>query len=203
MHSKFLLSVQGYIGPSCGIIEKAEWANMQRFEEAGMKKYLVCIFMLIAMGLTGCAMDFDTKIEQDGFVYYCSDTEAFVYKYMWNGEEDSMSIEIPDYVDGKEVISVGGYHGRGVPCQFTVALPENIVGEGEGLNPYDITSDDVDETIYFDFNVNTDLEVEGYIDEKKSYYKIDDKIIEYVVRITINKNDEEDETLSTMDELRM
>lgn len=48
-----------------------------------------------------------------------------------------------------------------------------MADEGEWTNSHDITAD---ETRYLDFNVITNLEVKGYTEESKYYYKTNDNV---------------------------
>jgi hypothetical protein len=53
--------------------------------------------------------------------------QAFAADYHWDGDDAHRTIQIPDTVFGYSVTSLGGYMGRGVPCNFTVRLPDDYI----------------------------------------------------------------------------
>lgn len=90
--------------------------------------------IICAILLTGCSLDYSTTEEDGEFSYAVGKKKAFVYEYIWDGEEDSMTVIIPRKYDGKEIIGIGGFYGRGLPMKFKIDasayIDANIAGIG-------------------------------------------------------------------------
>ncbi|BAL00586.1 hypothetical protein OBV_33870 [Oscillibacter valericigenes Sjm18-20] len=70
---------------------------------------------------------------------------AFAAGFDWDGETEEISVVIPDTVKFSgsskscRVTKLGGFFGRGVPCQFGPMLP---IGNNEGQGPLDESTGD-------------------------------------------------------------
>ena len=53
--------------------------------------------------------------EKDGFAIYEGMFDCYAAQYAWDGK--STELTVPDTFNGKPITSLGGFYGRGVPCQ--------------------------------------------------------------------------------------
>lgn len=74
-----------------------------------------------------------SQTEDGKFDIGYSKRQAYISRYYWDGDEQNMTIEIPDNFNGVPVTRLGGYFGRGVPCPFFVEtvmdIDEQIIGD--------------------------------------------------------------------------
>lgn len=59
--------------------------------------------------------------------------EAFAGGYVWDGNDDTKTIIVPDRTHGVKITSLGGYYGKGFPTPFGAVLPEVYQSWGEGV----------------------------------------------------------------------
>lgn len=88
-----------------------------------MKKILaIGAAAVMLFALSGCWSDGGAE---GAFLFATQRKEAMVYEYQWDGDEENMTIVIPETYQGKyTVTTVGGYIGRGYPCPFAIWLGE-------------------------------------------------------------------------------
>jgi hypothetical protein len=97
-----------------------------------MKRHLLAfVCILIIAALSGCSLAYDSEnvISKDNMSFYYPSSmskRCFAGCYSWDGNKDSMNINIPDKIDGYAIKALGGYIGRGVPTPFGIKLPEEL-----------------------------------------------------------------------------
>ncbi len=75
-----------------------------------------------------------SQLEEDGafrIYYHKWSGNVLVGDYCWDGDENNMTVTIPDEADGKKINSLGGFIGRGAPLLFRINLPDSIEKNGE------------------------------------------------------------------------
>mgnify|MGYP003297850299 CR=1 FL=1 len=95
-------------------------------------KYVVCavllipvtVFLLMLYNATGWKQ-IETNSNFVRFDYHKWSGICVVGYYEWDGNEENMTITIPDEVDGKKVNSLGGTVGRGAPVRFDIVMPDD------------------------------------------------------------------------------
>lgn len=93
-----------------------------------MKKIIVLSIMVyMIMSCCGCCLEYGKKsLEEGDFRYEMSSIrkECFVFYNGWDGDEDNMTINIADEVNGYKVVTLGGYIGTGYPMEFHIDIPD-------------------------------------------------------------------------------
>ncbi len=137
-----------------------------------MKRYiLVFVCILIVAALLGCSLEYHNVISQDNVSFYTSSIRkiCFAGGYNWDGDKDSMNINIPDKVDGYYIKALGGYTGRGFPTPFCVLLPEKLK-EDAVLNCHSDTPGDVPiEELHFTINIGANIKELKNVNFKRYY----------------------------------
>lgn len=87
-----------------------------------MKKILaIGAVAVMLFALSGC---WSGDGQEGAFRFATQGKEAMVYHYQWDGDEENMTIVIPETYRGEyTVTTVGGYIGRGYPCPFEICFP--------------------------------------------------------------------------------
>ncbi|MBR2523213.1 MAG: hypothetical protein IKE53_02095 [Clostridiales bacterium] len=136
-----------------------------------MKKCVASIALISAMflqtaALTGCTEYYNAnEVTRDNMVFITSDAgnKAFVWKYIWDGDIVDTYIEIPDEIDGFNVVRLGGFTGIGVPHPFEITTEDEPYFKGADPEKYDVpvTFDDLVFTVEIGENI-TDLTIPPY-----------------------------------------
>jgi len=155
-------------------------------------RILLCVF--IAAALSGCSLEYKNIISQDNMSFYTSSIRkrCFAGSYNWDGNKDSMSINIPDKINGYAVKALGGYSGRGVSIPFCVNLPEKLKEDAifryESDTPFDVPVED----LHFNINIGTNVKELTNI-RFKDYFIYGNYIKDtYSYRIVVSVNCSED-----------
>lgn len=97
---------------------------MNKKEEIMKKILAIGAMAVILFALSGC---WSGGGAEGAFLFATQSKEAMVYNYQWDGDEENMTIVIPETYQGEyTVTTVGGYVGRGYPCPFSIWLPGEI-----------------------------------------------------------------------------
>ena len=67
------------------------------------------------------------------FGYNVISRKAFAGAYVWDGEDETRTILVPERTHGVKITALGGYVDRGVPTPFCVVFPEEYQSYGEGV----------------------------------------------------------------------
>ena len=89
----------------------------------------VLFFLLFLYNCSGWS-----QLEEDGafrIYYHKWSGDVLVGDYCWDGDENNMTVTIPDEADGKKINSLGGSIGRGAPVLFLVNIPDSVEKSGE------------------------------------------------------------------------
>ena len=80
------------------------------------------MFLLL---LTSCGPTAFRKVKEDGLTYFIDRNSSlcFVSGWTWDGNEEHMTITIPDTVQGYKVTQLGGYAGGGNGWDFCIMPP--------------------------------------------------------------------------------
>lgn len=146
-----------------------------------MKKLFPLVLgVLLVVLMCSCSLDYSEQADEGNFSYAYGKKTAFVTCYRWDGTEEGRTIVIPEEYDGRRVVAVGGFFGRGLPMPFTVDI--------SGYFPEDVrwvTASEAgaaDETIKLDFTlVLPDRTEEIRIADSEWMTEEEGKIIEYMV----------------------
>lgn len=146
--------------------------------------------MLTIFVICGCSLEYSEWGKEGNFTYAYGDKKAFVTEYRWDGTVEGMNIILPESFDGKEIISIGGYFGRGLPTPFTVDISAyfgedvELVELPEGVAP--------DKTIELDFNLilpNDRTYEEIQIQPTQYFVREENMIVEYRTSTVISYAD--------------
>lgn len=157
-----------------------------------MKKKIISFILLILCSvlLAGCAMEYYTTEEDGNFTYALAKKKAFLAGYTWDGTEEGMKITVPKKFDGKKIVAIGGFYGRGLPMPFTVdssAYYQADVNSGAELIQENEV-DHVEKKIQLNFLVIYKGELTEGIDADTNYseyMKLNGVITEYEYNIDI------------------
>ena len=123
-----------------------------------MKKLVSIIFVgIILFSLCSCSFEYDYSKGKtvDGVYYVFSNARkvCFAERYAWNEGDKSITINIPDEIDGYKVVALGGYTGRGVPTCFGITTPnDKSCGSIESIEE-DTIVEEIPVTIHLGKNV--------------------------------------------------
>ena len=170
-----------------------------------MKKLFACLLcFLTCLTFSGCSLLFHYQYDAvDNFYFGYSEIlkEAFVASYHWDETDAAKNIVIPEKYNGVKVTALGGYTGRGAPCDFCV-LPPKSYEDSFGVNQWAVSGmyehiESVD-TIYLNFDLHIsknieqikahalDLFYEGtYFDGKTYHTKV---IVVMLFRVTCDED---------------
>lgn len=152
-----------------------------------MKKiFALMLCVLLAVLMCGCSLDYSQQGSEGSFSFAYGKKKAFVTEYRWDGSEENMTIAIPEEYDGRTVVAVGGFYGRGLPMPFTVDLsgyfPEDIQWADDAAVP--------DETVELYFTLILPKSVEDVSWEGGSWVTEEEgKIVAYEVHIATQAAD--------------
>lgn len=145
--------------------------------------WLILLAGVLTVVLCGCSLQYSTTEDDGPFSYACSNKDAFLYEYRWDGTEEGMTIAVPDSYGSRKVTAVGGFFGRGLPMPFCVDASryfENM--QGEWLNQEPETG--ADETITLTFVLKTGKNVKEFRPQFGiEYYSENGKVTRYEIQI--------------------
>lgn len=147
-----------------------------------MKKFIV--FFAILSVLFVVAACFDSRVTDGNLTYNVSDYEVSLCEYDWDGTEEGRVINVPAYIDGKEVTSIGGYSGSSTPTHLVVDIKDAF----EDVNEWCIGSSfyDVVDEVTIDFDLVTSIARENIeLGPNKYYREVEGGIIVYNVNVNI------------------
>lgn len=74
-----------------------------------------------------CSMNYSCG-SADEWTYGYSDklNNCFLGTYYWDGNKDTMQIDIPERFNGYDVTKLGGFTGRGLPMSFNIDISKYI-----------------------------------------------------------------------------
>lgn len=159
-------------------------------KKSNKRRCIIAVAVLtVAFILQGCttALSFSDTADNGEFKYAMSDKEAFVTVYHWDGTEEGKKIDIPAQIDGKKVVSVGGFFGRGLPMPFQIDTAEafdDIPGEWLNQLPEGKTADETIPLV-FTVNVPSGIEIKNY-NVFTNYNSNDGKITAYEEQMIFN-----------------
>lgn len=110
---------------------------------------LLCLLLPLLLG--SCSLDFSELADDGAFSYAYGNKTAFVTEYRWDGTEAGRTVRIPAQWNGKKIVSVGGYFGRGLPMPFTVDVSAYFPQDAQfadGVSP-----ENAEETAALDFTL--------------------------------------------------
>ena len=145
---------------------------------------LLCLLLPLLLG--GCSLDFSELADDGALSYAYGSRSAFVTEYRWDGTEAGRTVRIPAQWNGKKIVSVGGYFGRGLPMPFTVDVsahfPQDVLF-ADGVSP-----ENAEETAALDFTLllPAGLSAEDVKAEPSSWVAWEDgRAVAYAVGITV------------------
>lgn len=150
--------------------------------------------------LAGCALEYSDTEKDGDFRYAVAKKKAFVSEYFWDGTEENMTIVIPKSYDEKDIVSVGGVFGRGLPMPFRINIEDFVeedMGKGaEEIESYDV--EDVDREVELDFLVlyKGELEEDNNFGDYSCYYTLNGNVTEYDITIDLQKKKNADKGIT-------
>lgn len=154
-----------------------------------MKKYVFIFLIFVFMLLCGCSSWYGEYIViQDNITYYQSSVQkkCFVSTYKWDGTESTMTVDIPNEVDGYRVTQLGGYIGRGVPMSFYIDFSD-LNYESSSSLPDNVQLSVLEFTINIGKNIKR---INRIADNGNMYYYSPDTETYYQVAYTVNCSEE-------------
>ncbi len=141
---------------------------------------ILALCLLSVFILWGCSTDYSEWGQEGNFTFAYGDKTAFVTEYRWDGTAEGTNIVLPESYEGRKVVAIGGYFGRGLPTPFTVDISAyfgddvELAELDEGVAP--------DKTIQLAFHLilPKDFEPEEYLIQPTEYLvKEDGMIVRY------------------------
>ena len=167
-----------------------------------MKKLVLGFITVLCMiFLAGCSLDYH-DVERDGNLEYgVGKKKAFVSTYYWDGEEDSMRVVIPREYDGKKIVGIGGYLGRGYPMTFRITIDsinDILDKDAQMVNENDV--EHIDKTVELNFLIlyrgKLEEGIEAYEDYSE-FYDLNGEITEYKFNVDIRKKTDAENGITT------
>lgn len=153
------------------------------------KMFSVISAVLFLICLSGCYYSKE-NFREDNLAYAKSDSHkvCYVSDYYWDGNEDTMTINIPDYIDGYKVKYLGGYLGRGAPDPFCVNIPWSIseIYSEECIHVLEETNV---KTLHFILNIGANVAQMKRVN-MRDYYHLEEPDVFLRVAVTVNCSSE-------------
>ncbi len=132
--------------------------------------------------LCACSFEFSEQARDGDLLYEYGNKKAFVARYYWDGRDETRTVVIPQKYEGRKLVSVGGFAGRGLPMPFYVDITRYFPEDTVFLKNVD--DEDISEVRELQFTLILPGSIEDvHLAFSESVVEEDGKLIEYRVNV--------------------
>ncbi len=148
-------------------------------------KIVISLLIIVAFfigGLIVVMTSWEVDTTENGIeVYYNKITRScFVGSYSWDGNTENTIIVVPDEYENYKISSLGGVHGRGVPVNFSVVMPDEIL---EDVYSVSDESENIEAVTYtFTVIIGKNMNNSTNFDYEDYYYN-EDGSVRFIVKM--------------------
>lgn len=144
--------------------------------------FSLVLMVCCIISLTGCYDNWDYYEDTLCYVTNSFCNVCYISEFNWDGNEDNMTIDIPDRIKGYKVKYLGGYLGRGVPDPFRIQFPY----EAEIYSDWELSEQDIAKVkvLHFVLNIGKNITEMRRIN-MQDYYRIDKSGELYRIELTV------------------
>lgn len=143
---------------------------------------LLIVVVFFCVGIVDLMTSWEADTTENGIeVYYNKITKScFVGSYFWGGNTENTIIVVPDEYENYKISSLGGVYGRGVPVNFSVVMPDEVMED-----VYSVSDErENNEAMTYTFTVILGKNVNNLTNlDYENYYYNEDGSVSFIVKM--------------------